>query len=276
VFVFCNDLQLNYTSNIFAMLREVSSLVTYRGITLVSRATITVGYGEWDWDEHYTLMAENDLTCQFDSSEELMCDTSEAHMNILWKMLAKYVVASDVDGEVDQNDMFARVGHKYGNAAVYDPSVLSSSPHSKLVLGKINRWSRSFFTLWKYWPEERKNQNGMRYSVVERMVTDVTPLSPAMVVEREIILNYYRRCNICHEPDANFCSACFSVSYCCRDHQKSDYHEHKKVCRVYRLLRITRGERDEWYTGCDAPSSERLEKEIHRLQEKICNDYNQS
>jgi hypothetical protein len=33
-----------------------------------------------------------------------------------------------------QNDMFAfRVGHKYGNAAVYDPSVLSSSPTQTCV-----------------------------------------------------------------------------------------------------------------------------------------------
>jgi hypothetical protein len=106
--------------------------------------------------------------------------------------------------------MFARVGHKYGNAAVYDPSVLSSAP-LKLVLGR-SAAGAAVFTLWKYWPEERKNQNGIRYSVVERMVTDVTCLR-RWWFEREIILDHHLQ--YLPRADANFCSACFSGIYCC-------------------------------------------------------------
>jgi hypothetical protein len=116
-----------------------------------------------DWDEHYTLMAENDLTCQSDSSEELSCDNVRSGtMNILWKTLAKHVVASDVDGEVE-NDMFARVGYNNMNKVVYDPSVTSSSPHPNLCWERSTAGAAVFSRFWKYWPEERGQSNGMRY-----------------------------------------------------------------------------------------------------------------
>jgi len=39
-------------------------------------------------------------------------------------------------------------------------------------------------------------------------------------------------CNLCQAPSKNKCSRCENIYYCCREHQLSDWKEHKKVCIV--------------------------------------------
>ncbi|XP_076377777.1 SET domain-containing protein SmydA-8-like [Megalopta genalis] len=42
-------------------------------------------------------------------------------------------------------------------------------------------------------------------------------------------------CEICGKVTTLTCSACKSVYYCCKDHQKKDWSKHVKICRPYKL-----------------------------------------
>lgn len=41
------------------------------------------------------------------------------------------------------------------------------------------------------------------------------------------------RCRVCNNAADKTCSACHSVSYCSLEHQRKDWKEHKKSCRIY-------------------------------------------
>ncbi|KAJ8915049.1 hypothetical protein NQ315_016024 [Exocentrus adspersus] len=41
-------------------------------------------------------------------------------------------------------------------------------------------------------------------------------------------------CDICQKPASQKCGACHNVFYCCKEHQKSGWKKHKKVCRPFK------------------------------------------
>ncbi len=42
-------------------------------------------------------------------------------------------------------------------------------------------------------------------------------------------------CVVCGERGLQLCSGCRAVHYCCKDHQKSHWPDHKLNCRPYRI-----------------------------------------
>jgi hypothetical protein len=40
------------------------------------------------------------------------------------------------------------------------------------------------------------------------------------------------RCGVCQLPSKSKCSNCKRVYYCCKEHQKSDYKIHEKICKL--------------------------------------------
>lgn len=43
------------------------------------------------------------------------------------------------------------------------------------------------------------------------------------------------KCEVCQKPASNRCSGCHFVHYCSREHQKSDWKQHKKFCKPFKV-----------------------------------------
>nr|CAI5824243.1 unnamed protein product [Callosobruchus analis] len=42
-------------------------------------------------------------------------------------------------------------------------------------------------------------------------------------------------CAVCQKEATQKCGSCHGVYYCCREHQKADWKNHKKVCRPFKV-----------------------------------------
>ncbi|XP_056644380.1 uncharacterized protein LOC130450172 isoform X2 [Diorhabda sublineata] len=43
------------------------------------------------------------------------------------------------------------------------------------------------------------------------------------------------KCQVCRKPASNRCSGCHFVHYCSKEHQKSDWKQHKKYCKPFKV-----------------------------------------
>ncbi|CAG7785355.1 unnamed protein product [Allacma fusca] len=42
-------------------------------------------------------------------------------------------------------------------------------------------------------------------------------------------------CPVCGEKATKICTACQSVAYCSKEHQREDWSQHQKICRPYKI-----------------------------------------
>lgn len=45
-----------------------------------------------------------------------------------------------------------------------------------------------------------------------------------------------QKCAECQKPAELKCSACKLVTYCCKDHQKKHWKQHKNICKAYEVI----------------------------------------
>jgi len=65
---------------------------------------------------------------------------------------------------------------------------------------------------------------------------------PYEVAHREDVRPYFSVCPVCHKPGSLTCNHCHVIKYCDIECQKKDFHNHKKICTIFkRRKELTKG-----------------------------------
>jgi hypothetical protein len=83
-------------------------------------------------------------------------------------------------------------------------------------------------------PDNRRFGFEIRLISLNSLSSDILSsdiLSKMIKIENEELTKQRKTCGLCSQPATQLCGICKKIYYCCREHQKSHWKEHKTICK---------------------------------------------